>query len=92
MGLVSQDGIVPLSHFHDVGGPITRTVTDAARVLDVMAAVDPADARTLDPERYQPASYTAALNADGLARKRIGVLRSYGGTEPSAATPRSSAS
>lgn len=87
MGLVSQDGIVPLSHFHDVGGPITRTVTDAARVLDVMAAVDPADARTLDPERYQPASYTAALNADGLARKRIGVLRSYGGTDAFGSDP-----
>lgn len=87
MGLVSQDGIVPLSHFHDVGGPITRTVADAARILDVMAAVDPADPLTLDAERQQPESYTAALKADGLAGKRIGVLRSYGGTDAFGSDP-----
>lgn len=81
IGLVSQAGIVPLSHFLDVGGPIARSVEDAARLLDVMAAVDPNDPATLDPERRQPASYTAFLRRDGLRGKRIGILRSYGNTQ-----------
>ena len=80
VGLVSQDGLIPLSHTQDVGGPITRTVRDAALMLDAMAGVDPSDPRTQDPERRQPASYTAYLNKDGLVGKRVGVLRSYGST------------
>lgn len=80
VGLVSQDGLVPLSHSQDVGGPIARTVRDAALILDAMASVDPADPATLDPERVQPPTYTTYLDADGLAGKRIGVLRTYGGT------------
>ncbi len=81
VGLVSQDGLVPLSHSMDVGGPITRSVRDAALMLDAMAGVDTADIRTQDPERIQPATYTAHLNEQGLAGRRIGVLRSYGGTD-----------
>lgn len=81
VGLVSQDGLIPLSHTQDVGGPITRTVRDAALMLDAMAAPDPADPKTLDPERQQPASYVAHLKADGLRGRRIGVLRRYGETE-----------
>lgn len=87
IGLVSQDGIVPLSHFLDVGGPITRTVEDAAKLLDVMAGVDAADPLTLDAERRQPASYTAFLNPEGLAGKRIGVLRRYGDTDAFGSDP-----
>ena len=81
VGLVSQDGLVPLSHTMDVGGPITRSVRDAALMLDAMAGADPADPRTQVPDRYQPASYVDALDAQGLAGRRIGVLRSYGGTD-----------
>lgn len=81
VGLVSQDGLVPLSHTMDVGGPITRTVRDAALMLDSMAAVDPADPRTHAAERRQPSSYLDSLDKDGLKGKRIGVLRSYGGTD-----------
>ena len=87
IGLVSQRGIVPLSHTLDVGGPIARTVTDAVRMLDVMAAVDPKETKTLDKERFQPASYSAFLQVDGLKGKRIGVLRSYGGTDAFGSDP-----
>lgn len=80
VGLVSQDGLVPLSHTQDVGGPITRTVRDAALMLDAMASMDEADPATLDSERTQPPTYTAYLDADGLRGKRIGVLRAYGDT------------
>lgn len=81
VGLVSQDGLVPLSHTMDVGGPITRTVRDAALMLDVMAGVDSADPRTHVADRAQPSSYVDFLDANALQGKRIGVLRSYGGTD-----------
>lgn len=80
VGLVSQDGLVPLSHTHDVGGPIARTVTDAVILLDAMAGADPADPRTLDPKAVRPATYTGYLKAGGLRGKRIGVLRRYAST------------
>jgi Asp-tRNA(Asn)/Glu-tRNA(Gln) amidotransferase A subunit family amidase len=87
IGLVSQDGIVPLSHFLDVGGPITRTVRDAALMLDVMAGADPADPHTQEPQRAQPVSYASYLKNDGLRGKRIGVLRSYGSTNTFGSDP-----
>lgn len=87
VGLVSQDGLVPLSHSLDVGGPMTRTVRDAALLLDAMAGVDPADAKTLDATRVQPETYTAFLDANALQGKRIGVLRSYGGTDAIGSDP-----
>jgi len=37
-GLVSRSGVIPNSLTQDEIGPITRTVCDAARLLDVMAA------------------------------------------------------
>ena len=36
MGLTSRDGIIPLYLRNDIGGPMARTVEDAARILDVM--------------------------------------------------------
>lgn len=38
--LVSQDGILPLAHFQDVGGPMCRTVRDCALLLDAMVGYD----------------------------------------------------
>lgn len=46
LGLVSQDGITPLSHSRDVGGPMARTVEDAVIALGAMAGEDAADFRT----------------------------------------------
>jgi amidase len=77
MGLTSRDGIIPLYLRNDVGGPIARTVEDAARVLEVIAGYDAADAITKAAEGKVPKSYTQFLNKDGLKRARIGVLRAY---------------
>lgn len=87
VGLVSQDGLVPLSHSLDVGGPMTRTVRDAALLLDAMAAPDSADAKTLDATRVQPETYTSFLDTNALQGKRLGVLRSYGGTDAIGSDP-----
>jgi Asp-tRNA(Asn)/Glu-tRNA(Gln) amidotransferase A subunit family amidase len=46
MGLTSRDGIVPLYLDHDIGGPMARTVEDAALVLSVIAGHGPADSVT----------------------------------------------
>src|SRR5215831_9153707 len=41
MGLVSRTGVVPLNFLADIAGPMTRTVADAAVVLQVIAGPDP---------------------------------------------------
>ena len=75
VGLVSRSGIVPISRSQDTAGPMTRSVADAAVVLNVLAAADPRDAATADPQRSSPPDYRAFLRADGLRGMRIGVAR-----------------
>jgi amidase len=71
VGLISRAGILPISHSQDTAGPLTRTVRDAAILLNVLAARDPADPAT---RRLQhPPDYTAVLDKDGLKGARIGV-------------------
>jgi Asp-tRNA(Asn)/Glu-tRNA(Gln) amidotransferase A subunit family amidase len=75
VGLVSRTGMGPLDSQRDTPGPMGRTVEDVARLLDVMAGVDPADERTSSALDHIPPTYTAFLNPDGLQGARIGVLR-----------------
>jgi amidase len=74
MGLVSRTGVVPLNFLADIAGPITRTVEDAAVVLQVIAGPDPGDPITLTSEGHIPASYAAFLKKDALKGVRLGVL------------------
>ncbi|MDP1821689.1 MAG: amidase [Archangium sp.] len=46
LGLVSRAGIIPLAHSQDTAGPMTRTVYDAALVLDAIAGLDARDPAT----------------------------------------------
>jgi amidase len=71
VGLVSRAGILPIAHSQDTAGPLTRTVRDAAILLNVLAAPDPRDRATSDLQR--PADYTRFLDPDGLRGARIGV-------------------
>ena len=73
--LVSRYGMLPSRPTQDTLGPIARTVTDAARVLDVIAGYDPKDPLTAQAVGHVPASYGAALVRDGLRGARIGVIR-----------------
>jgi amidase len=71
VGLISRAGIVPIAHSQDTAGPLTRTVRDAAILLNVLAARDPADPATRRLQR--PDDYTSVLDRDGLKGARIGV-------------------
>jgi amidase len=71
VGLLSRAGIIPIAHSQDTAGPLTRTVADAAMLLNVLAATDPLDPASDGCKR--PTDYTAALDADGLKGTRIGV-------------------
>lgn len=82
VGLVSRSGVVPYALTQDTAGPIMRTVEDTARVLDVIAGWDPKDPITAWSINNIPKSYTNYLNKDGLKDKRIGILKSFFGSEP----------
>ena len=78
-GLVSLNGIMPVSSTQDAVGPLARHVVDAATMLDVMAVADPADPASAV---HDHPNYVASLKADALKGKRIGVLRIMFGTKP----------
>ena len=73
-GLSSRTGIVPLSHTQDIGGPIARSVTDLAVVLDATVGFDAEDPQTAQSVGNTPASYLDSLSPGALAGKRIGVV------------------
>ena len=72
-GLLSMDGVLPLSHTLDTPGPIARTAMDLAIALDAVLASDPEDPSTALSEDIRP-RFVAALVEDVLAGVRIGVL------------------
>ncbi|WDM69659.1 MULTISPECIES: amidase [Xanthomonas] len=74
VGLVSRDGIIPISASQDTAGPMTRSVADAAAVLQAIAAPDPQDPATGTAPATR-VDYPAHLKADGLRGARLGLLR-----------------
>jgi Asp-tRNA(Asn)/Glu-tRNA(Gln) amidotransferase A subunit family amidase len=80
-GLVSRKGVIPASQTQDEVGPIARSVTDAALLLDVMAGYDPGDPVTALGRGHIPSSYTLLLKTDALKGARIGVMTNLFGTE-----------
>jgi aspartyl-tRNA(Asn)/glutamyl-tRNA(Gln) amidotransferase subunit A len=68
-GRVSRRGVIPLSYSLDHVGPMTRTVTDNALVLNLIAGHDPADPASA---RAPVADFTADLDK-GVKGLKIGV-------------------
>src|SRR5262245_31755831 len=54
---------------------MARTVTDAARLMDVIVGYDPEDPLTAAGIGHVSGSYTKFLDKNGLKGARIGVLR-----------------
>ncbi len=79
-GRVSARGVVPLSLSIDHVGPMTRTVADAALLLQVLAGYDAKDRTSMDAP---VPDYTAAL-ADKVPSLRIGIppTHYYDGLHP----------
>jgi len=75
MGLTSRAGVVPLNNRADIAGPMTRTVADAVKVLQVIAGSDPADPVTAPADARREVDYNAFVKAGALRGARIGVLR-----------------
>jgi amidase len=84
VGLVSRAGIIPIAHSQDTAGPMTRTVRDAAIMLNILTGVDPRDAATSASSGRAVADYTTYLDPNGLRGARIGVGRNFFGGSPPA--------
>lgn len=75
-GLVSRSGMFDgWPEINGSLGPMARTVTDLAKLLDVMVGYDPEDPLTASGVGHVPDSYQKFLDKDGLKRARIGILR-----------------
>lgn len=75
VGLISRDGIIPITADQDTAGPMTRTVTDAAILLGAIAGHDPNDPATaacLVPGNCF-SDYTPFLDKKALVGARIAV-------------------
>jgi aspartyl-tRNA(Asn)/glutamyl-tRNA(Gln) amidotransferase subunit A len=72
-GRLSKFGALPLAWSQDHAGPFTRTVRDAALMLQVLAGHDPRDPSSAT--RPVP-DFTAAID-DGVASLRIGIARAF---------------
>jgi amidase len=77
VGLISRDGIIPITADQDTAGPIARTVTDAAVLLGVIAGYDPSDAATVPCLTAGNChdDYTQFLDKKALRGARIAVVR-----------------
>lgn len=75
MGLTSRSGIVPLSLRNDMPGPMTRSMEDAARVLEIINGFDKEDQLTEYGINMVPDSYVERMNKKDLKGVRIGVFR-----------------
>ena len=71
-GLVSIRGIIPLTLSLDHCGPMTRTVEDAALMLNVLAGYDRLDIASVE---HAPEDYVAGMKQTPVRQLRIGVPR-----------------
>ena len=71
VGLLSRNGIIPISKTQDTAGPMARTVKDAAILLSILAGADTEDAATKNSK--VEADYTKFLDTNGLQGKRLGI-------------------
>ena len=87
-GLVSRSGVWDGWPFVMGSlGPMARTVSDLARLLDVMVGYDQEDPVTARGVGHVPETYTRFLERDGLRGRRLGVLRESIGFDSDPSSP-----
>ena len=81
VGLLSRDGIVPISFTQDTPGPMCRTVRDTALLLAAMAGADARDAATKASGQHVAGASLARLDAQSLRGVRLGIAANLAGTQ-----------
>lgn len=81
-GVISRDGIAPKNLTFDTAGPMARTVTDMALLLNEIAGIDPNDPLTPDSEDKIADDYTEFLVEGSLKGARLGIARDFFGGDP----------
>ena len=76
-GMVSRNGIVPLSHTQDIGGPLARSATDLAIALDVSVGYDEGDSVTARIRERPTPHFQSSLDRNAMKGARIGVFTNY---------------
>jgi amidase len=74
-GLISRTGMSPLVLFQDSAGPMCRTVSDVAALLEVLVGFDAEDPYTAAAVIAGKVKYTAYLDEAALKGATIGVVR-----------------
>lgn len=75
VGLISRSGVIPFSYSQDTAGPMAKTVSDAAILLDALVGGDEDDPATIRNENdFSEQKYTSFLDESGLYGARIGVF------------------
>ncbi|WP_081957264.1 amidase family protein [Paenibacillus sp. FSL R7-0273] len=75
-GIASVTGVMPLTWGQDYAGPIAKTVTDLAMILNATTGTDPKDIFTVtaDADNKRPADWKEALDSEALQGKKIGYI------------------
>lgn len=79
VGLLSRDGIIPISFTQDTAGPMARTVRDAAICLGILGGRDTSDSKTQVEGARFFSDYTPFLDPQGLSGRRLGHYTSSRG-------------
>lgn len=79
VGLVSRAGIIPITPWQDTAGPMTRSVRDAALVLNAIAGHDERDTFTKQAADRALKDYTADFSLHALEGARLGIVRAMCG-------------
>ncbi|WP_046228437.1 amidase family protein [Paenibacillus dauci] len=77
VGLIRPDGIIPIAFSQDSAGPITRTVTDAAILLEVLEDREVQQQHSTHGTKDIDGSYISSLDTAFLKQARIGIPRYY---------------
>ncbi|WP_199224358.1 amidase family protein [Serinibacter arcticus] len=73
-GMASGHGVIPLTWYQDYAGPIARTVTDLAYLLNATTGTDAGDPLTVEADARRPADWTTSLDAEALEGAVVGYI------------------